>query len=77
MEVDLIPKNVISVTVWIHPGPGSGPLSFQDLVLYPLSSEDFQQTVNWVTKELHFVNVYVCPKRVCNSHYIHVLLDGL
>ena len=58
LEVDLTPKNVISVAVCIHAGPGSGRLLLPGF--RPLSSD--KQTMNWVANEIHFVIACLCQR---------------
>ena len=55
---------VISVAVWIHPGPGGGPPAFARVKCYTPCTEGFKQTMNWVTNELHFVIACLSQKGV-------------
>ena len=84
------PKKVISVVVWIHPGPGGAwSTSFcEGLELAtPLAQWQFlANSENWFANENHFVMNLFC-KRGCNSLYsyitkwtlksIHVLLTNI
>ena len=68
------PKKVISVAVWIYPGPGDGPPLFASVT--PLVQLQWRFLASNVAKEIHFVIAFLFQKGQ-NSCYIHILLDGL
>ena len=71
-------KRVISVPVWIHPGPGGGPLPFcKGLVLLGTHLFQWSFLVNNERIGLQMKFILWLHLKGCNSCYIHVLLDGL
>ena len=61
------PRNVISVAVWIHSGPGSGPPPVAKFLPW-FSVTSFVQWrflakgMNLVANKIHFVIAYLCPR---------------
>ena len=74
LEVDLTQENVISIALWIHLGPGSGPPPVAMVKVYsPFPVKHSSKT--WIRK---FVcncikGVELCPYSWMNSENIHAL----